>query len=69
MNGEIVGGILPLYYIVCWTINDRKRVIKCLTFQVKESRRCSTYYVLHLTPFTLWFCIIVLVASLWLGLF
>jgi hypothetical protein len=65
----IAGGIIPLWYLVWWTIKDRERVVKCLTFQVKESSRYSSFYVLPLTPFTVWFCIIALVMSLWFGFF
>jgi hypothetical protein len=68
MSREIAGAIIPLYYMTWWTINDHKKVIKCLTFQEKDTRRYSSFYVLPLTPFTLWFLIIVLVASLWFGL-
>ena len=68
-DGAIAGAIIPLWYFVWWTIKDRKRVVKCLTFQLKESSRYSFFYTLPLTPFTLWFCIIVLVMSLWFSLF
>ena len=69
MNVNIAGGIIPLYYIAWWTIRDHKRVIKCLTFQVKdESHHSSYFYALPLTPFTLWFLLIILVMSLWFGL-
>jgi hypothetical protein len=68
LAGAIVGVVVPVYYLLVWSLSDPQRLAKCLLLKVREPGCHSSFYQLPLTPFSAWFWVLWLLLpfALWI---